>query len=202
VRDEIVAEIRDELNVKQFEVVASLEGLMAYRVVPNFRALGPRLGKLLPQVKERLAGLDGATVRRALEETGRFELEVDDTVVALEAGDVEIRAEQHENLELSQVGRHAVALDLTLDDNLRAEGRAREVIRTINDQRKAHGFELADRITVLLQAPDPLAAAASRHAAWIAGEVLATRFDVSGETPEVPDAVIDGLPVAVKLTRA
>ncbi len=64
-RDEVVHEIRDELNVKQFEVARTLEGLLDYRVVPNFRALGPRFGQALPRVKALLQDTDGADVRAA-----------------------------------------------------------------------------------------------------------------------------------------
>ena len=147
-RDDVVQEIADELNVKRFEVVTSLEGLLSYRVVPNFRALGPRVGKALPRVKELLATIDGAAVRRAFDESGHFDLDVDGQTVTLGPDDVEIRAEQHEELALAQDGPHAVALDLTLDDDLRAEGAAREFSRVLNDLRKAKGFEISDRIRV------------------------------------------------------
>ena len=90
-------------------------------------------------------------MRRAFDEHGSFTLDVDGEDVKLEPTDVEIRAEQHEDLTLAQDGPHAVALDLTLDDDLRAEGMAREIIRAVNDRRKTNGFALADRITVVLR---------------------------------------------------
>ena len=104
-RDDVVQEIDDELNVKRLEVVTTLEGLLSYRVVPNFRALGPRLGKLVNRVKALLADVDGGEVRRAFDEHGRFDLDVDGETVTLEPGDVEIRAEQHDDLTLAQDGR-------------------------------------------------------------------------------------------------
>jgi len=204
IRDEIVAEIRDELNVKSFEVVDSLEGLLSYRVVPNFKVLGPRLGKLLPGVKALLETTDGADVRRAFDDGGTYTLDVDGTPVTLSPDDVEIRAEEHEDLTLAQDGPHAVALDLTLDDDLRAEGLARELIRAINDLRKTHDFALSDRITAVVRAPDRITAAARRHEPWIAGEVLATTFAVIDEA--VPagaaNAAIDGEATYIELQRA
>ncbi len=173
-RADVVREIADELNVKRFEVVASLEGLLSYRVVPNFRSLGPRLGKLLPRLKERLATVDGAEVQRAFEEHGRFEVDLDGETVVLDPSEVEIRAEQHEELALAQEGRYAVALDLTLDDELRAEGKARELSRAINDLRKASGFEISDRIVLRYDAACDLAKVVERYRDWIATEVLAT----------------------------
>ncbi|MFM8238102.1 MAG: DUF5915 domain-containing protein [Actinomycetota bacterium] len=180
-RPEVVAEIRDELNVKQFEVVTTLEGLLAYRVVPNFRTLGPRLGPLAPKVKTALAEADGGEIRRALAETGSFTMTVDGTEVRLTAEDVEVRAEEHEDLALAQDGPHAVALDLTLDDDLRAEGMARELSRALNDLRKEQGFRIADRITVRFRAEASLGAAIDRHAEWIRGEVLATEIGRLGD---------------------
>jgi isoleucyl-tRNA synthetase len=182
-RDEIVGEIREELNVKRFEVVDSLEGLLSYRVAPVFAKLGPRLGKSVQRVKALLESVDGSDVRRAFDETGSFTLDVDGTEVALTPDDVEIRAEQHEDLTLAQDAGYAVALDLTLDDALRAEGLARELVRAINDMRKADGFELIDRITVRLEAEEPILSAAKTHREWIAAEVLATTFEIDEGPP-------------------
>jgi isoleucyl-tRNA synthetase len=202
-RDSIVHEIRDELNVKSFEVVSSLEGLLSYHVVPNFRALGPRLGKKAPRVKQLLEQVDGSDVKHAFDERGSFTLDVDGEEVSLAPGDVEIRAEQHEDLTLVQDGPHAVALDLTLDDDLRAEGLARELVRAINDLRKSEGFALADRITVALHAGARVADAATRHRDYIAAEVLATRFEVDATLPDAgsANATIDGEPVQIVLRR-
>jgi isoleucyl-tRNA synthetase len=189
-RDDVAREVADELNVKRFEVVATLEGLLAYRVAPNFRALGPRVGKLINRVKELLATLDGADVQRAFDEQGFFDLDVDGEVVRLEPDDVEIRAEQHEELALAQDGRYAVALDLTLDDDLRDEGKARELSRSINELRKTHGFEISDRIRVRYQATDGLAKVVERHRDWIMVEVLATEFQpFAGPAPDTASRV-------------
>jgi isoleucyl-tRNA synthetase len=202
-RAEVVDQIADELNVKRFEVVSSLEGLLSYRVVPNFRSLGPKLGKQAPRVKELLTSIDGAEVRRAFEDAGSYELSVDGTSVRLEPSDVEIRAEQHEDLALAQDARHAVALDLTLDEDLIAEGIAREVIRSINDLRKTRGFDLSDRISVTIRTSGRVLLAVRRHADWIAGEVLAKSFDVIDEVVRDTDAsaIVDGTTVLIEIER-
>jgi isoleucyl-tRNA synthetase len=202
-RSEVVEEIATELNVKQFEVVESLEGLLDYRVVPKFKVLGPRVGKLMPQVKAALEAADGAEVRRVLDTEGVWRLQVDGTDVEIGPDDVEIRAEQHEELALAQDGPRAVALDLTLDDALRAEGNARELVRIINDLRKTEGFEIADRIRATLHATGPVLAAATAHRDWIAGEVLATTFTVVDRAGNGPaTTTVDGEPVSIALQRA
>jgi isoleucyl-tRNA synthetase len=167
------AEVADELNVKRLEPIADLEGLLEFEVVPNFRALGPRAGPRMPKLKEALAAADGAAVRRALVEDGAFSVEVDGESFSLGPTEVEVRAVSHEELALAQEGLAAVALDTVLDDELRREGIAREVVRALNELRKATGLEIADRITLELRADGVVKEALERHQEWIAGEVLA-----------------------------
>jgi isoleucyl-tRNA synthetase len=200
---EVAAQVSEELNVKSLEVVESLAGLIRYSVVPNFRALGPRLGPKLPGVKAALASADGAEVSRSLEETGSYTVTVDGEPVVLGADDLEVRAEEHEEFALAQDGPFAVALDLKVDDDLRLEGLARELSRAINDHRRASGLAIADRIKVRLWADGPVADAAQRHGDWIAGEVLAVSWQVNPpESPSGETLDVDGTPVTVAVEVA
>jgi isoleucyl-tRNA synthetase len=203
-RAEVVEEIATELNVKVLEIVESLEGLLDYRVVPNFRALAPRLRELMPTVKDALENVDGAEVRRAFDTEGVWRLQVAGTDVEIRPDDVEIRAEQHEELALAQDGSRAVALDLTLDDDLRAEGIAREFVRIVNDLRKAEGFAIADRVEGAVHATGRVHAAVTKHRDWIAGEVLARSFEVVEDHAPAGAATttVDGEPVWISLRRA
>jgi isoleucyl-tRNA synthetase len=179
---EVAAQVAEELNVKQLEEVESLEGLIRYSVVPNFRALGPRLGPRMPAVKAALLRADGAAVRRELDERGSYSVDVDGERIELGPDDLEVRAEEHEEFALAQDGPYAVALDLAVDDDLRLEGLARELARALNDHRKAVGLSIADRIRVTLWADGLVAQAAEHHGTWVAGEVLAVDWQVkSGE---------------------
>ena len=169
------AQIADELNVKVLEDVETLAGLMTWTVVPNFRALGPRLGPRVAEVKQALAAADGSALRHALERDGYVELAGE----RLGPEDVEIRASRHSDFALAQEGSWAVALDLDLDDALRAEGLARELVRALNDLRKEEGFALDDRIVVDLDVSSAprLQAALATHQDWVAGEVLAASIE-------------------------
>jgi isoleucyl-tRNA synthetase len=202
--DDLLAEIADELNVKRLEMVADLEGLLDYTVVPNFRRLGPRVGALMPRVKQALASVDGAQVRRELASEGIYRLAVDGDVVELKPEDVEVRAGAHEELVLAQEGGYGVALDTTVDDDLRLEGVARELVRGVNDLRKALGFDLADRIDAALHVSGEVAEAARRHREWIMGEVLALELDVLEDDGdrELPSFPIEGATVRARLVRA
>ncbi len=100
--------------------------------------------------------------------------------------------------------RYAVALDTTLDDDLRREGLARELARKLNDLRKASGLEISDRVRVTLWAGDQLADAARHHERWIADEVLAEAWEVAtGDAPDagVAQLDVDGSPASVRLEK-
>ena len=207
IADAVVAEIADELNVKTLEPVTSLEGLLDYTVVPNFRALGARLRDRMPTVKAALATVDGASVQQALDRDGVFVLALDDGTVELGPGDVEVRAQQHEELALARDGTIAVALDLRLDDALRREGTARKLVRVLNDHRKATGLEIADRIRVEIVARGPVLDAVVEHRDWIAGEVLAVEVIASeladGDHQSGNDAFeVDGMAARIRIEKA
>jgi isoleucyl-tRNA synthetase len=203
--DDVTEEIRDALNVREVERITGLEGLVDYVVVPNFRKLGPRVGKLMPEVQSALRSVDGATVQRAFEADGRYRIELGDgNTVDVGPDEVEVRATSHAELALAQDGGYAVALDTTLDDELRREGVARELARKLNDLRKSSGFEISDRVRVTMWADEHLADAARHHAQWIKGEVLAEEWEVEqGDPPNagVAQVDVDGSTASVRLEK-
>jgi isoleucyl-tRNA synthetase len=200
---ETAREIADALNVKSLELVANLEGLLDYAVLPNFRSLGPKVGARMPLVKKALLAEDGRAVSRGLADRGAYELTLDDgSSVTLGPDDVEVRARSHEEFVLAEDAGYAVALDTAVDDDLRAEGIARDLVRAVNDQRRELGFEIADRIRLRIVATGRVEAAAHRHRDWIAREVLAVELDVVAASPTTVDVEVDGLPVGLEITRA
>jgi isoleucyl-tRNA synthetase len=114
-----------------------------------------------------------------------------------------VRAQQHEELALAREGALAVALDLTIDDELRAEGIARELVRLVNDVRKAQGLEISQRIDLTVESSARVADAARQHSKWIASEVLATSMGVTNPASAgAADAVVDGTPVWLTVLTA
>ena len=194
---DVLDEIAIELNVKALEDVDTLSGLLSWTVVPNFRALGPRLGSQVNAVKAALATADGSALQRQIEAEGWIEV----GGIRLEAAEVELRATRHEDFALAEEAGWAVALDLELDDDLRQEGTARELVRALNDLRKETGHEISDRIMVTLSGPAAVVAAVGPHGSWIAGEVLATSLVVGDPGPDAATIVIDGHEVLVGLSR-
>ena len=99
-------------------------------------------------------------------------------------------------------GSHAVALELQLDDELRREGLAREVVHAIQNARKAAGLEVEDRIELVLGGDDELLAAARAHEAYVAGETLAVAVSYDGAQADGEPATIEGRPLVIALQRA
>ena len=192
---EVRAQIADELNVKAIEDVETLSDLMSWTVIPNFRALGPRLGPRVNAVKAALATADGSEIRRRLEADGFVEVAGE----RLEAGDVEVRATSHEDFALATDEDWAVALDLGLDEALELEGLARQLARDINDLRRTRGLSLADRIEVVVDGGGRLEAVLSAHRDWIASQVLAISLVMGPASPDAAPYAFDGASVAVDL---
>lgn len=193
--DEVRAEVCAELNVRALEDVETLSDLITWTVVPNFRALGPRLGPRVNQVKAALAAADGSEVRSALESQGWVEVAGE----RLGPDDVEVRAGRHEDFALAQDGGWAVALDLDLDEGLRLEGLARQVARDLNDLRKQQGLALSDRVSVTVESGPRLAAAVEAHREWLAAQVLATDLSLGPAGPGAAALDVEGESLRVEL---
>ena len=171
--------VAEELNVKELEVASGLEELVSYSIKPNFKTLGPRLGQRVKGVAAALAETDAHDLVQRVTTEGSTTLEMDGEEVTLEAIDLDIRVEGREGFSLAQEGPYGVALDLELDDELRAEGIAREVVREVQELRKASGLAVEDRIALRLQAEDgSIASALERYRDHIAGEVLAKSIEL------------------------
>jgi len=197
--------VAEELNVKSLELVDSLEQLVHYTIKPNFRALGPRFGPRMPAIAAALAALSSEEIQALREELavgGPTRLVVDGETLVLDASDLEVRAEKREGYEVEHEGPYAVALDVEITPDLRAEGLAREVVRAVQEARKEAGLEIADRIGLWLEADGELAEAVRSHEDWIMGEVLATRLLPSppeGAFGKVAD--VEGQPLAIGVAR-
>src|SRR5690606_22365630 len=198
-RDDVVAEVAGELNVKAVDDIDTLSGLMTWTVVPNFRVLGPRLGPKVSEVRAALAAADGTALQRQLESEGFIEVAGE----RLTADDVELRASRHEAYGVAEDGGWAVALDLELDDELRREGLARELVRSLNELRKDLGLEVYDRIRLTVEAEGPVAEAIERHRDYVAGEVLAVELDLAAVDGRAAGELdVDGHRVRVAVEKA
>jgi isoleucyl-tRNA synthetase len=174
------ATIREELNVETLSFTEEPDRYVEFTLVPNFRALGPRLGKRLPHLKKALANADGAALLRDLQSNGQVEIGIEKESVTLEREDLEVRLQAREGFAAAAEGGHVVVLDTRITDALRREGLGREVVNRIQRARKEMDLPYEARILVRYEAKGELQTAIQEHAEWIAAEILATRFEPRG----------------------
>src|SRR3954453_17869836 len=178
--ERFAALVRDELNVKELRFVSQADELGHWELKPNYRSLGPRFGKRMPKLAEAVAGLDAQRAARTLSQGGTVGVVIDGEEHPLSLDDVQMVLQPLEGYQVERAGTHAVALNLELDDELIREGLAREVVRAIQNARKAAGLNVEDRIALTLGGDDDLVGAARAHEDYVAGEVLATAVSYDG----------------------
>ena len=198
--------VRDELNVKQVIFRSSAEGLVRLVARPSFRNLGPRFGKRTQGAAAAIRALPQEALA-SYRDGGPVEIALDGQSQLLQEGDLEVAQEASGDLVVKSEGRVTVALDPALDDELRAEGLARELVNRIQRLRKDAGLEITDRIELLLGGPEAVREAAATHRTFIAGETLAlsvTTGDgaVVDAYPHVRDVDLDGMPARIALRAA
>ncbi|HEX2097406.1 MAG TPA: isoleucine--tRNA ligase [Solirubrobacterales bacterium] len=193
--------VKAELNVKELDFVTEEAELVSYAVKPNYRALGPRFGKRMPQVAAAVEALDPRRVADVMADGGQVGINVGGEEHALGADDVTLALQPLEGYEVEAAAGHAVALQLELDDELRREGLAREVVHAVQNARKEAGLEITDRIALTLGGDDELLAAARAHQDYVVGEVLATSVAYDG-ADDGAAAKIDGRELRIDLSRS
>ncbi|MDA8076913.1 MAG: class I tRNA ligase family protein [Actinomycetota bacterium] len=146
--------VADELNVDQVVEAQDLAEAVSLEITPNFRVLGPRLGEAVKEVRGALARLDAPAVAAALEAGGTVTVQLSSGAVALGPDELEVRVRGQSGFAVSREGSAVVALDLRIDEDLRRRGLVREVVRHVQDLRKARGLEVSDRIRLWLSGVD------------------------------------------------
>jgi isoleucyl-tRNA synthetase len=192
--------VRDELNVKELRFAAAADELGRIEVKPNYRALGPRFGKSMPLVAAAVAGLDPAGVALALREGRTVGISIDGRDHELGADDLITAMQPLEGYQLEREGSHAVALELSLDEELLREGKAREIVHAIQAARKNAGLDISDRIVLTLGGEATLLDAARAHESYIARETLATAVSYDGSDDDA--VAIDGDALSIAVARA
>ncbi|MDR1958804.1 MAG: isoleucine--tRNA ligase [Planctomycetaceae bacterium] len=195
--------IKQELNVKEVEFVEEAGKYITYTVLPDFKKLGPKLGKSLPEIKKVLQSADGGKLLHEMEKNGSVTLPVSGGNAVLSPDEVQIRLQAKEGWAAAHSPMCVLVLATELTESLLAEGRARELIRLIQDRRKEIGCEYTDRIHVaVVTQSGKIADAAKEFAGYIQGETLASELTfgpVSGIEPV--RNTIDGEEVTLYVKR-
>ena len=193
--------VQSELNVKSLRFVAGAEELGSYTLKANFRALGPRFGKQMPQVAEALEALDADHVAARLRGGGTVGLNIGGHEHELTSDDVILGLAPLEGYQVEREGSHAVALDLLVDEALQREGWVRDVVRAVQTARKDAGLEVADRISLSLAGDEELLSAVGEHEAYLTGEVLATSLSLGNGAAEGSLSTVEGRELRVLVAK-
>ena len=170
----------DELNVKGLRVAGDESELVAYTVKPNLKVLGPRLGKQLGALQAALRDADTAALVAELRGAGSVTLTAGEGEVSLVEEDLLIETGSPDGYQVESEGGRTVALATTVDEALREEGVARELVHAVQLARKNAGLRIEDTIRLALSVPDDLAAVVERHADTLRAETLATELCLGG----------------------
>jgi isoleucyl-tRNA synthetase len=175
--------ILEELNDKAIEFIARDAGLVSYRIKPNLPVLGRRYGKLIPQIKKALDEADGAAIAAATARGDEFSIVVVGDELKLCSDDVLIETSSAEGYACAEDAGYLAALDTSLNEDLLAEGIAREIVRSVQDARKQAGLEVSDRIRLGVSGSDDVATAIAAHRDYLMNETLATEWRIDQDAP-------------------
>ena len=180
--------IKHEVNVKELQLLEDASDILVKQIKPNFKALGPRFGQDMKAVAQVINNL-GADGIKKIEQNGVLDVVVNTKSITLERSDVEITSQDIEGWLVASSGALTVALDITITDDLRKEGIARELVNRIQNLRKDSGFELTDRIIVSFQKDEQISNTINTNLDYIKTETLT-------EEVRVLDHLINGIEVA------
>lgn len=168
--------IKAEVNIKEVEYITETEGIIKKKIKPNFQALGKKLGAKMKAVSQALAGFTQHQIAD-IEKAGNYTLLVDGEEITLQLNEVDIAAEDIPGWSVAAKGNLTVALDITLTDELKQEGDAREFVNRIQNIRKESGFELTDRIFVTVEENESVRNSLNQFKNYICAEILADSLD-------------------------
>ncbi len=199
-----VEDVRDlilsEVNIKEIEFITDTGGLLSKKAKPNFKTLGRRLGKKMKSAAEIISSLDQNAISE-IESSNQFKLELDGEVFDLTMEDFEIVTEDIPGWQVATDGPLVVALDMTLTEELIAEGYARDLVNRIQNLRKQKGFNVTDRIDITVGTSQDIEDAIAGFGDYIKGETLADSLEALSNVVGEEVEWIDGSIVVIDIRR-
>ena len=169
--------IKSEVNVKEIQVLGDASDILVKQIKPNFKVLGPRFGSDMKAIAQKIQNFDSNDIKN-IEEKGKLDVEIHGKIIILELSDVEITSRDIEGWLVASSGRLTVALDVTLTEDLKQEGIARELVNRIQNLRKESGFELTDRIAVQFQKDEHIINAINNNLEYLKTETLTDELEI------------------------
>ncbi|MCD4746328.1 MAG: isoleucine--tRNA ligase [Bacteroidales bacterium] len=169
--------ILSEVNVKELEYMKEDDGILVKKIKPNFKALGPKYGKLMKQIAVRITNFDKEQINQ-LEKTGKYNFDIEGQNINILLSDVEIITEDIPGWLISSIGSLTVALDITITEQLKEEGIARELVNRIQNLRKDNNFNVTDKIILQIEKNNNIISAINNNYSYICSETLAVSLDL------------------------
>jgi isoleucyl-tRNA synthetase len=164
--------ILNEVNIKEIKYVDDADGILVKKIKPDFKKLGPRYGKVMKDLAVVISDMTQQDILK-LEKLGSFKLQVAGETAEINLDDVEIISEDIPGWLAANEGKLTVALDITVTENLRKEGIARELVNRIQNIRKTNGYEIVDKIRVTISSDERINDAVNEFKDYITNQVLA-----------------------------
>ena len=172
--------ILNEVNVKDMKFVDNTAGILVKRIKPDFKKLGPRYGKIMKSLAAQIQQMSQEDIN-AFEKAGTFTLQVDGQEAVIERADVDIFSEDIPGWLVANEGRLTVALDITITDDLKKEGLARELVNRVQNLRKSSGFDITDKVNITVASSAEMDDAITEYKEYISNQVLANSIEIANE---------------------
>ena len=192
--------ILNEVNVKELKFVDGAEGVLVKKVKCDFKKLGPKFGKQMKAVAAAVTGMSQEAIAE-FERNGSYTFDIDGTQAVVAVSDVEIYSEDIPGWLVANEGRLTVALEVTVTEGLRREGIARELVNRIQNIRKSSGFEITDKIKVVLSKNSLTDDAVNEYNTYICNQVLAASLTLADEVSEATELELDDCTLRVNVTK-
>lgn len=193
--------VLNEVNVKEMKFVDNAAGILVKRIKPDFKKLGPRYGKIMKQLAARIASMEQSEILE-FEKNNEFTFDIDGQPATVLTSDVEIISEDIPGWLVANEGRLTVALDITVTEELKREGIARELVNRIQNIRKSSGFEITDKIIVKLTKNADLEAAVADFKEYISNQVLANELLIVDSVAEGTELNFDEFDIKAEVIKA
>ena len=192
--------IMNEVNVKGIKFVSNEDGVLVKRVKPDFKKLGPKFGPVMKQLSKLIAGMSQKEIVE-YENNGSFTFDIDGQAVTITAEDAEVYSEDIPGWLVANSGKLTVALDITVTEELKREGVAREIVNRIQNLRKGKNFEITDRISVKVACSESTAAAITDFKSYISKQVLATEVAIVPSLEDGEEVMLDDEALKIQVEK-
>lgn len=176
----VKALVLNEVNVKEMRFVDNTEGILVKKIKPDFKKLGPRYGKIMKALAAAIQQMSQEDIN-AFEKAGTFTLKVDGVDAVIDRADVEIISEDIPGWLVANEGRLTVALDITVTEELKKEGLARELVNRVQNIRKSSGFDITDKVIIKIASATEMDGAIQSFREYISNQVLAKSIEITSE---------------------